>query len=266
MAALRDTQDALLLELPSSGKLRDTQDVLIFEVAPTAVGHLRDSQDVLIFEINVPPPVSITYPIAPPNLSGIGPQKFVLRMVDVIAETVSQFTGGQQEQQWAGQWWELEMTLPPLTRAQAEPWFAFLAALHGKLGTFQMGDYNAQTPRGTAAPGSAQCSGASNVNGANQLVTKAWTAGATLLAGDYLQMTTLGGPTRLYKNLLDAVADGGGNMTLQIFPNIRETLPDSLAIVTANTFGTFRLSENPRVVEIDRNKVYSISFKAKEAI
>lgn len=51
--AIRDTQDALIVEQPfTSGHLRDTQDVLILEVPATAFasGHLRDTQDVLLVE------------------------------------------------------------------------------------------------------------------------------------------------------------------------------------------------------------------------
>src|SRR5208282_6556655 len=101
--ALRDTQDALIIEAPtSSGKLRVTQDVLIIETSVTGFGHIRDTQDVLIFEIPAPTSM-ITYPITPPAISGIGPQDLLLQMVNVVAETESPFSLSQQEQQWPGQ-------------------------------------------------------------------------------------------------------------------------------------------------------------------
>jgi hypothetical protein len=244
--AVRSTQEALQISaLAGSAKVRSTQEVL--QISITA------------------PIMTIIYPLNPPNIAGLGPQTVKFTMIDLVGETVSPFTGGQQEQQWPGNWFEIEVSLPPMLRAQAEQWIAWLGALHGKFGTFLMGDYNAPTPQGTAL-GAPTVAGGTNVNGASQLVTAGWTPGATLKAGDYLQLQAAGQPKRLHKNLLDAGADGGGNMTLQIFPNIRETLAGGSAILTSNTVGTFRLAENPRVWTLDRMKAYAITFKAKEAI
>ena len=243
--AVRSTQEALEISaLAGSGSIRSTQEVL--QISITA------------------PIMSIAYPLSPPNIAGLGPQTVKFSMVDLVGETVSPFTGGQQEQQWPGNWFEIEVTLPPMLRAQAEQWIAWLGALHGKFGTFLMGDYNARTPQGTAL-GAPTIAGAGNVNGMSQLVTNGWTPGATLKASDYVQVTASGQPQRLYKNLLDATADVSGNMTIQIFPNIRETLSAGTPIITANTAGTFRLAENLRTWSLDRMKVYGISFKAKEA-
>jgi len=220
-----------------------------------------------VLQISVTSPImGISYPITPPAIAGIGPQNFSMTEVNVVGETVSPFSVSQQEQQWPGQMFQLEADLPPLAMAQAEQWIAFLGSLFGKYGTFLMGDYLRPTPQGPMS-GSPVVAG-SNASGLNVLNLRGAAASVTnwAVAGDYIQITTSGGPTRLYKVLQNASSSSAGNVTLQIFPNIRETLNDGQAIVTANCVGTFRLQENATAWKVDKDKTYRISFKAQEAI
>ena len=254
--------------------LRDTQDCLIFEVPPA--GHLRDSQDCLIFEVPVTPTSVIAYPISPPAISGIGPQDFTLGQQNVVGENVSPFTLSDQEQQWSGQMWTIEANLPPMLYPQAEQWIAFLSSLFGKTGTFLMGDYNRPTSQGPMNRAYALIPvvvNGSNLSGSNQLNLRGaydsvpnWA-----VAGDYLQVTAFNAGLgvnvqRLYKVLQNASSDGSGNVTLDIFPSIREPLSDGTQIFTGNTAGTFRLQQNTTSWKIDKNRMYTISFKAREAM
>jgi hypothetical protein len=275
--AIRDSQDCLIFEVPTlgTGLIRDTQDCLIFEVPTLGTGLIRDTQDCLLFEIPVSP-VTISYPLTPPTQ--LGPQECSLIMASSVGESVSPFSGNQEEQQWPAQWFELEISLPPMMRAAslairnadkrytAELWYTFLAALGGKYGTFLMGDPNAKSPAGVAT-GTPLTSGTSGVAPNNIITTNGWTASVTgiLLAGDYIQVTPTGGPQRIYKNLFDANSDAGGNASLTVFPMLHEAIGSGISIVTANPQGTFRLSENLSKVQIDRARTYGISFKAKEA-
>jgi hypothetical protein len=246
--------------------IRDTQDCLIFEVPTVGTGGIRDTQDCLIFEVPIPVS-SIVYPVTPPAITGIGPQDFTLAMVNDVGETVSPFTFGQQEQQWPGQMFTIEANLPPMPYAEAEQWIAFLGSLFGKYGTFEMGDYNRPSNQGLWS-GSPVISG-SNANGSNSLNLRgaAGPLANWAVAGDYLQVSAgAGQPKRLYKVLQNAASSAGGAVALSIFPNIRETLSDGTAIVIANCVGTFRMQENTVTPKVDRNRMYTISFKAKEAI
>jgi hypothetical protein len=245
--------------------IRDTQDTLIAEVPSLGTGQVRVTQDALLFEVPTTP-VTLSYPLTPPAISGIGPQDFTLGMQNVVGEAVSPFTLSDQEQQWPGQMFTLEANLPPMPYAQAEQWIAFLGALFGKFGTFLMGDYNRPTPQGPMN-GTPLVNG-SNLSGSNQLLVKSSAIGVPnwAVAGDYIQVTASGGQQRLYKILLNASTDGSGNVTLEIFPNIREQLADGTTIVTANCAGTFRLQDNKPSWKIDRNRMYTISFKAREAL
>jgi len=227
---------------------------------------VRSTQEVLLISIPYTP-LGINYPLTPPAISGIGPQDFTMTEVNVVGETESPFTLGQQIQQWPGQQLQIELNLPPMLYVQAEQWLAFLGSLLGKYGTFLMGDYNRPTPQG-AMSGSPLASG-SNPPGLNTINLRGATPSISnwAVAGDYIALQVSGFPQRIYKVLQSQASDGSGNVNgLSVFPNIRETVPDGTVITTVNCQGTFRLQENSVVWKVDKNKVYSISFKAKEAI
>jgi hypothetical protein len=247
--AQRTTHEALLISAINSGKTRTTHESILISVTA--------------------PLVAITYPISPPAINGLGPQDVVMRTVNAIGETESPFTFSQQEQQWQGERLEIDANLPPLTLAEGEQWVSFLVSLFGKYGTFLMGDYARQTPQGPMS-GTPVVSG-SNYNAANQLNIRGAAASVAnwAIAGDYIQITSaIGAPQRLYKILQNASSNAGGDVTVQIFPNIRETLSDGVAIITQACAGTFRLVANSTEWKIEPGnpKKYTISFKAKEAI
>jgi hypothetical protein len=270
-----------------------------------------------------------------------------------VAKTESPFTFQQQIQDWLQRRWELEMSWPPMTAAQAAPVQAFIDALGGVSGTFLAGDPLGTSPRGTGN-GNPISSGANNISGSEQLVTAGWTPNQAgiLLPRDYLEVfqggseivsvqalsgvvslvalgflpwlevgnsfdvagtgIADGGPfvsltyynvfqtgvgyltsisysdpeatngtaysglisqpnaptPRLYRVMTQTPinSDGGGNATIDIFPPIRETIPSGVSINLYDTVGTFRMSENRVVDEMDSKKTITIGIKAVEAI
>jgi hypothetical protein len=180
--------------------------------------------------------------------------------MDIVAMSVSPFTGQQQVQDWQQGWLEASVSYPPLTQAQARPWVAFLKGLRGQANVFQIGDPLA-TPRGSGA-------GTPVVAGAGQkgytLNTRGWTPGASgvLLLDDYLQIGY-----RLYSvTLSDVDADGSGNATINIWPPLRESPANGDAITITNTKGLFRLKSNARKWSETTARVYGIQFECKEAL
>lgn len=246
--------------------IRDTQDCLIFEVPSLGTGYIRDTQDCLLFEIPYFP-VPINYPLTPPSV--FHPQDVTMRMMNMVAESISPFSAEQQEQQWA-QWWEVEVALRPQLRVDYEAVVGFMAALNGKYGSFLFGDHNATAPQGVATGTPVVSAG--NTSGSNGLITHGWTPSITgiLKAGDYLQVTAPNSLSvnmqRLYKNLFDVNSDGSGNATITVFPTVREVPASGTSIVLANTAGTFRLMDNASEWRIARNRVGTISFKAREVL
>jgi len=137
----------------------------------------------------------ITYPLQMPQTAP-GPKSLVIAGNVIVGESSSPFTAQQQEYEFQGSWWELQVIMPLMTRAQAEPWLSFLLALNGRLGTFLAGDPNAQ-PLGTAGGTPIVCGIIPN----GKVFYIVGLTG-TLKAGDFFQVFD-GQKTRLFKNLTD---------------------------------------------------------------
>lgn len=201
--------------------------------------------------------MTISYPITPPVTTGQSNIK--LYQKTVVAISASPFTYQQQVQQHEGEKWVLSVAIDPLVRSEAAPWYAFLAKLRGKRGTFYWGDVNTATPQGAVG-------GTPLVKGAAQtgyvLLTDGWTPGAAILkAGDFFQIGT-----SLYLNLVDVSADGSGNASLDIWPAIRGHA-DNAPIITSNPVGVFRLVEDMvPIVDVPQNQAFNIYFNAEEAL
>jgi hypothetical protein len=204
--------------------------------------------------------MAITYPLSLPTVTGIRRVRFTMRSVVAIAR--SPFTLDSQVQAHQGQRWEAEVVLPPMARANAEMWLAFLAKLNGPEGTFLLGDLAAASPRG-AATGTPLVNGGGQTG--NDLVTDGWTPSVTgiLKAGDYIQLGA-GATARLHKVLDDADSDAGGNATLTLWPKVTSSgsPADNAAIVTSSAQGVFRLASNETVWEIDEAAQYGLVFAA----
>jgi len=201
--------------------------------------------------------MAISFPISIPSSPAIKSVKF--KMVNASAFNSSPFTGQQQVTVFPGQWWEIEVTLPTMTRADAEEWISFLAKLNGHEGTFNIGDPDGATPRGTGG-------GTPLVNGASQtgqdLITDGWNLSeAVLKTGDYVQIGT-----KLYKSLTDVTSDGSGNATLTLYPSVKTAPSDGASIIVTNTTGTFRLKTPVSGWSADSLSHYTVSFSAVEAI
>lgn len=179
---------------------------------------------------------------------------------DIVAMSISPFTGQQQVQDWQQGWLEASVSYPPLTHVQAQAWIAFMMGLRGQANVFQIGDPLAVAPQGSGA-------GTPLVNGASQsgftLNTKGWTAGASgvLKPGDWLQIGY-----RLYRNLALANADGSGDAALSIWPSLRESPSDGDSIILDNTKGLFRLKTNARKWSETAARVYGVQFDFREAL
>lgn len=206
--------------------------------------------------------MAISFPLSLPTTpTAAGIEGFSLRIMAGAAMLRSPWSFATQVQEHTGQLWMAEVSIAPHQRAYAEPWVGFLEALKGPVGTFLMGDPWGKNPRGTAT-------GTPLVKGASQtgetLLTDGWTINITgiLKAGDYIQIGQ-----RLYKVKQDANSNGSGDATLEIGPRLRESPADNAPIITASPKGLFRLnSVEVPLFDLDRERLYSVSFTAVEAI
>ncbi len=204
----------------------------------------------------------ITYPLAFPTVPK--PQSVRMLTMNVVAETISPFSLQEQTQVHTGQRWEADVTIPPMIRADAELWIAFLLKLRGKSGTFLFGDPAGEVARGIAT-GTPLVDGASQTG--NELDTKGWTTGQTgiMKAGDYFSLGS-GTSTQLYKVLDDANSDGGGLATLLIWPSLRFSPANSAPLDVTAAKGLFKLASNETSWDINTALHYGIAFAIMESI
>lgn len=206
--------------------------------------------------------MAITYPLSLPTNKGLA--KIRLTANNVVGVSQSPFTAKQQIYKYTGQFWEAEISLPPMKRADAEYWISFLLKLNGSYGTFLLGDPNGGTARGVAT-GTPLVNGGSQSG--NELVTDGWTNSTTgiLKAGDYIQLGS-DSSSQLYKVLDDVNSNGSGQATLTIWPDIRTSPSDNAVITVSNAKGVFRLSSNAQAWDINEATFYGMTFAAREAL
>jgi len=206
--------------------------------------------------------MAITYPLNFPTSFGFS--TFTIGLDHAVAVAESEFTFQSQVQENQGSAWEVSGSLELLNREQSEEYNAFIASLHGRLGTFLLSPAGSEEPRGVAT-GTPLVKGGSQIG--KELDTDGWTPNITgiLKAGDFIQLGT-GVNSTLHRVLVDVDSDGSGNATLDLAPKIRTAPSDNSAIVISNPKGLFRMSENNLPVSISPPNRHTIRFNARQAI
>lgn len=202
--------------------------------------------------------MTISYPLELPTLVDTGGIASLTILPEFVqGRNTNQFTNQEQIYDYTAERWNLSMTYSGLTMENARIVIAFLLSLRGAVGTFMAGDKLMASPTGVIA-------GTPLVNGGGQtgrtLNVKGLTASSTVKAGNYFQIGNF-----LYMDLKDAIANGSGNATLDIFPFIRGTPADNAALVFSNAKNIFRLSEGSISWSVGDDRIYRIGFTAVEA-
>ena len=208
--------------------------------------------------------MTISYPLAMPTVTNI--RSIDLTATNAVSYSRSPFTFAGQAQEFTGKMWQATVTLPAMKRAAAEEWIAFLLSLKGQVGTFNLGDPMAETPRG-----SARNADNISINGAltsgSEIVMDGGVQNQTgyLKSGDYLQIGT--GPTQqLFKVLADANTNGTGQITVDVWPNVRTSIANDALVTVQSTKGIFRLASNETNWSVNEVAVYGMTFAAIEAV
>ena len=208
----------------------------------------------------------VTYPLNIPTNANIRGVKIIPRTI--VSSTISAFTGAQQIQAQQGKWFEMEVELSPMRRADAEEWNCFFLNLNGIEGSFLMGDPAAATPRGAASTnlGTPVLDGAHSIRASTINLKGAQINIANYVRkGDYLQLGT-GINSRLHKILSDGSTNAAGKTSFDIFPPLRAAYADNSAIIFNNAKGLFRLASNDMSFSIDVAKIYSTGFACREVL
>lgn len=202
-----------------------------------------------------------TYPLTWP--SSISVNSMQITPTNSVAVTQSPFSFSQKTYDNGGEMWQASVSIPPLTRDQAEDFICFLTLLKGSYGTFLMPVFDAKAARGSWG-GTPLIAGAGQTG--NDLNIDGGTTGTTdyAKAGDWVQIGT-GSSTKLFKVMADADTDGSGATTLNLFPSIKVAFADNTALTVVNPHGLFRL-DGDFTYNVDINKFYSIQLSMYEAL
>lgn len=202
--------------------------------------------------------MAITFPLDVP--STIKPDSVKWSLSSAIGISQSPTTFQTTKYEFDGESWIVDVSYPLLTREEAAPFFAFLAALRGRNGTFLFGDTLLRESLGS--PGGTPLVNGANQTGSKTLITDGWTPSTLVLkAGDFIQVDTA-----LYMVLADVTSSSGGEATIDIFPRAR-THADNTVVIFEDARGLFRLiSEDQVVVEAGSTQFFNISFQAAEAL
>lgn len=179
----------------------------------------------------------------------------------VVGVSTSQYSLSQQYQDWQADLISATVEMPAMNRKDAVNWISFLQQLRGGTCVFLMGDTLGSVPFGVAT-GSPVTVG-TNFPLSTMLNTTGWTPSVTgiLEAGDYVQVGY-----RLYRCLDTVNSDSSGNASFNVFPRIRESIPEATSIITHNTQGMFRLAKNDTTWNQSYMMTYGLSFQVREAI
>ena len=208
--------------------------------------------------------MALTFPLPLPDTTSI--QEIEFTQNTIVGATRSIFTGEQQVQAHQGKWWTVRCVLIPKKRWDGENWVGFFTSLNGPEGSFVLGDQHNAQPRGSALtnPGTPLVNGASQVG--DRLAIDGCPNNSTqyLKRGDWIQLG-FNATARLYRVTEDADTNGSGEVTLEIWPDLRSSPGNNDPVALTNTAGHFRLSEAFKY-RIDREHFYAIEFSATEIL
>lgn len=206
---------------------------------------------------------TVTYPLTLPTSVLPVTQSWSIQRMAGVSE--SPFTGVQQTVEFDYAKWKATVSFPPMRRANASEFLIFLTKLHGRRGTFLMGDSDRRTPSNTIASGTTVTT-TSNfaVNDIVLTITATDSGGNTVnpnfSKGDMIQIGS-GAGSRLYM----IVTDQGSGSSIQIEPKLKSSVAINTPIVFTNPKGLFRMDSNNQMWDTNAVSNYGISFSCSEA-
>ncbi len=203
--------------------------------------------------------MTVSYPLTMPSSPAFVTQQWSVVRGTGISE--SPFTGGQQTVEFAYAKWKAVLTLPPMRRPQATAWTSFFTKLHGRRGTFLLGDQDAKDPqinKITAGTITGSVTLGANADIGDTILTISGTT--AFKAGDYIQLGS-SSSAKLYM----VVVDQSGGSTIQIEPKIKTAVTNGATVTYASPQGLFRMDSNELMWDTNAVSVYGISFSCTES-
>ena len=204
-----------------------------------------------------------SYPLTLPSAPAFQKARWSLKRVTAVSE--SPFTGQQQVYDYGYAPWTATLSLPPMLRADAANWEAFMMKLHGRVGTFLLFDPDAKAPQGGVTT-SATLEGAVAIgdftigidtNNANMT--------NVFKAGDYIQIGSAAA-AKLYMIVDNANSNSSGVATVNIEPPIKVAASDGAAVDYTSAVGVFRMDTADLGWDTDEVSKFGITFSCTEAL
>lgn len=185
-------------------------------------------------------------PLSFPN---VGIQNMSMRLKRVVAVAESPFTLDTQVYTHQGARWEAEVTLPPLTYAEARSVEAFIIGLKGREGTFTFGNPLHTNTANVTTSGST----------AIRAETLTTSGGSTAVsAGTYFQLGS-------YLYLVTADKSSGAG-TLEFQPPLREAIATGQALDFTQPKSLWRMASNEVSWSTNEASLQGFSFAMVEAL
>lgn len=181
----------------------------------------------------------ITYPLSLPETKSF--KGLSIRRRNVVGVTESPWSLKTQVQEFGGQKWEGEFTLPIMQQADADEWLAFFDQLNGPAGTFLGNSPKRETARGAVrlAPNSLTVDGGGQTGQTLGVLSAEADTPGLLLKGDTFQIGT-GLNSRLYVMMEDVDLIDGAAL-LSFWPTLRASPVDGAAVIVQNPLGLWRM-------------------------
>lgn len=194
--------------------------------------------------------MALSYPLSFPD---VGITKIDMRLKRSVAVSQSPFSYQQQTHDFGGAIWEAEVSLPPLSYAQAREVEVFLLGLNGMSKTFTMGH-----PLHTATGSVYVDANSGNTPAIGN--TTLTLDGAAVDAGTYFSISN-----RLYM-LLEDKAQGSASGAKDIAPPLRTAPSHATQIELSAPKGTWRLATNDIGYSTNAAGLYGFTFSCIEAL
>ena len=178
------------------------------------------------------PPMTITYPLTWPL--GVRPTRIELSVAAMTKSGGQSITGAEQIIASPAARWEGKLTLPAMNAAMLLQWRGFVAALQGRLGTFNMPIFDAGRQPFAVGLVISVTATAAALNATSLTLTV--TQGGPILAGHRF---SIGG--RLYE-VMQSVPSGGGVYAVDIHPWLRAAITNGTVCEFANPTSLMRLA------------------------
>lgn len=206
------------------------------------------------------PSYPLTMPTSPSNF-----RTSEWRIVRSVAVSVSPFTMKSETADFGGAVWTTTVTLPPMLKADAGAWQVFFMQLHGRHGSFLLGDPDAKTIQGSAT-GTMSANGDHSV-GAYTIQVDGLNASQTtgFKKGDYVQFGS-GATSKLHMIVEDIPTTSSGGATLEIEPPLKTAVANDSVIVYDSAKAVMRMDTNELSWNADQVSTYGISFSCSEVI